>query len=339
MDIMMESHPIEEPEAIIPMETVSSGSTKDDEAIIPPETASNDSNTIRTVRKAARRTESWYLPPPQLRRGTGERQLPGYFASLPSPPPPQDEGNPAARKKPRIEEPFSGSTDEAATNTASTDISVGHSPPPAIDDIDDNGDANANADPVSDPQSKPRAKKRDWTLEEDSKLTSAVANTSKKKYGKEFKTDWVTISALVPGRTRKQCMDRWHDVVDPNIDRASGRAGKWAEDEDKKLKDAVQTHDGKDWIAISVLVPGRTKKQCRDRWKKRIDANRSTSSGRMGTWVEEEDSKLKDAVQTHGGKKWGATAALVPGRTEKQCRDRWNLSWITGPRSNGKTVS
>jgi hypothetical protein len=33
----------------------------------------------------------------------------------------------------------------------------------------------------------------------------------------------------------------------------------------------------------------------------------------MGTWSEDKDIKLKDAVQRHGGKDWGAIAALVPG--------------------------
>jgi hypothetical protein len=32
--------------------------------------------------------------------------------------------------------------------------------------------------------------------------------------------------------------------------------------EDEKLKDLVQTHDGKNWNAMARLVPGRTKLQC-----------------------------------------------------------------------------
>jgi hypothetical protein len=44
-----------------------------------------------------------------------------------------------------------------------------------------------------------------WILEEDAKLTGAVANTSKMWWGKEYKTDWVAIAALIPGRTKRQC--------------------------------------------------------------------------------------------------------------------------------------
>jgi hypothetical protein len=41
--------------------------------------------------------------------------------------------------------------------------------------------------------------------------------------------------------------------------------------------------------------------------------------------MEDEDSKLKDAVHTHGDKDWVAIAALVPGRRQKQCRNRWHV--------------
>jgi hypothetical protein len=66
------------------------------------------------------------------------------------------------------------------------------SPPAADDSYNDDADA----DPVSDTQSKPRAKNRGWTSDEDAQLTSAVANTSKKKRGEEFNIDWVAVAAL-----------------------------------------------------------------------------------------------------------------------------------------------
>jgi myb proto-oncogene protein len=102
-----------------------------------------------------------------------------------------------------------------------------------------------------------------WTAVEDSKLQYAVQTHGDK--------DWVAISAQVPGRTKGQCWQRWHDVLDPNICRASRRRGEWTAFEDRKLKDAVQTQQGdKDWVAISVLVPGRTRKQCCERWTRTL---------------------------------------------------------------------
>jgi hypothetical protein len=59
-----------------------------------------------------------------------------------------------------------------------------------------------------------------------------------------------------------------------------GRTGKWTAVEDVKLKDAGQTHGGKDWGAITALVPGRTIKQCWGTWKNHMDPNRSTVRGK-----------------------------------------------------------
>jgi hypothetical protein len=61
------------------------------------------------------------------------------------------------------------------------------------------------------------------------------------------------------------------DASNPSIDRANARTGKWAEDEASKLKDAVKMHGDKDWAAVAVLVPGRTKGQCWNRWHGTLD--------------------------------------------------------------------
>jgi hypothetical protein len=170
----------------------------------------------------------------------------------------------------------------------------------------------------------PNAGTGNWTLEEDSKLTSALTNTSKKKWSKEYKTDWPDISELIPGRTRNQCWHRWNEVLNRNIDQAPPRrTGKWEEDEDSKLRDALQIHGRKNWGAVAALVPGRTNSQCWHRWHDVLLPSSDRKNLRTGTWAEDEDIKLKYAVQTHGGKNWRAIAALVPGRTEKQCNKRW----------------
>jgi hypothetical protein len=216
----------------------------------------------------------------------------------------------AATKKARLEEPFSASTDEAAAERSSHDTAINL--PAAADDDED-----------ADPKKGSRATGH-WSPEEDVDLNSAVMNTCKKKHGKESRTDWVAISILVPGRTQRQCYNRWRRVLDPSIDRANERLGRWTEDEVIKLKDAAQIHGGKNWDAIALLVPGRTIIQCSSRWHKAADPNIDQANERMGTWAQDEDSKLKDAVQTHGGKNWCAIAALVSGRGEKQCCNRWN---------------
>jgi hypothetical protein len=159
------------------------------EAPIPTEIVSSSPNRPNLNATPAKRTVPWEL-------AAGELDL-----VLPQP---QAEDIPA-RKKRRLEEPLSITTDEAARKTALPDVSV-DLPPSAVG----NDDNDVILDPVKDAQPNTVATGAIglWTTDEDARLTSAVANTSKKKHGKEHKTDWVTISALVPGRTRGQRSQR-----------------------------------------------------------------------------------------------------------------------------------
>jgi hypothetical protein len=59
--------------------------------------------------------------------------------------------------------------------------------------------------------------------------------------------------------------------LDPKTGQASGRKGRWTEVEDSKLKDAVQTHGGKDWGAISALF--------------RVERKHSVAADGMITWI------------------------------------------------------
>jgi uncharacterized protein (DUF2237 family) len=108
------------------------------------------------------------------------------------------------------------------------------------------------------------------------------------------------------------------------------RTGAWTQDEDDKLKDSVQIHDGKNWDAIARLVPGRTKHQCSKRWRCALDARIVGTTVRTGKWTPAEDDKLKNAVQRYDGKNWGAIIRLVPGRTRSQCQGRWHGGLDTG---------
>jgi hypothetical protein len=230
-----------------------------------------------------------------------------------------------ARKKPRLNEPFSTTTGEAAGKTdASPAISVGLPPPalrrssrlvitisstgtpppppptlrrnprrsrrqtqlPRIETSEkqiDNDDDDGNTDPVTDTQPNAgatRAAAR-WTPEEDAKLTDAVTDTCKKKWGKAHMIDWVAVAALVPGRRKRQCYSRWHNAsLDPSIALTAGRKGSWTKDEDFKLKHSVQMHGGKDWAAIAALVQSRTKSQCRSRWHNVLNTGGTLTAGR-----------------------------------------------------------
>jgi hypothetical protein len=42
-----------------------------------------------------------------------------------------------------------------------------------------------------------------------------------------------------------------------------------------------------------------------------------------GAWSPAEDAQLQAAVEAYGSHAWVDVAALVPGRNNEQCRDRW----------------
>jgi hypothetical protein len=335
------------------------------EALLPMESVRDGPNLHRTFivrRRAAKRTEPWYLatasPPPPL---IGF-QLPRCLTS-PSPPrlPPQDEDIPA-RKKPRLDPiiksvaattndvidlcsdsddrnqtarenswsiysidastvstllgekrtPIAAATVEAATKTAT--LSVSHA----------SADADANTNLVKDIQSNPTSSVATgiWTPEDDAELTSAIANTKEKRWGKAYKTDWPAVAALVIGRTKAQCRDRWHNALKPSNAQATIHKGAWSADEDGMLQEAVKLCDDKDWVAIAALVPGRTRRQCFNRWSYLLKDGMVAE--RKGAWTADEDGMLQEAVQLNDGKNWVAIAALVPGRIKSQCKYRWH---------------
>jgi myb proto-oncogene protein len=150
--------------------------------------------------------------------------------------------------------------------------------------------------------------RRVWKKEEDAKLIEAV---------EQHVRVWVTVAAMVPGRTNVQCRKRWLDTLDP----ANGKKlGEWTQAEDAKLTEAVQDLGKHSWGAAAALVPGRTNIQCRARWVHTLDP---TNGKNLGKWTQAEDAKLAEAVQNLGKHSWVAVAAMVPGRTNIQCRARW----------------
>jgi uncharacterized protein (DUF2237 family) len=125
----------------------------------------------------------------------------------------------------------------------------------------------------------------------------------------------IGLELMVPGRMKIQCSDRWHDALDPSVDRTSLSTGKWTADEDDQLKDAVQRHGAKNWKNIAAMVPGRTNKQCSSRWQDALNPSVDRTSPSTARWTADEDDQLKNAVHRHGGKNWIGIASLIPGRT------------------------
>ncbi|GMJ06617.1 hypothetical protein HRI_004330900 [Hibiscus trionum] len=147
--------------------------------------------------------------------------------------------------------------------------------------------------------------KREWTEEEDDQLRIAV-----EVFGE---SDWQSVASTLKGRTGTQCSNRWKKSLHPTRQ----RVGRWTRDEDKRLKVAVMLFGPKNWRKLAEVVPGRTQVQCRERWVNSLDPALN-----MGTWTEEEDSRLEAAIEEHGYC-WSKIATCMSSRTDNQCWRRW----------------
>ena len=95
--------------------------------------------------------------------------------------------------------------------------------------------------------------------------------------------------------------------------------GKWVQEEDDLLREAVQKHGGRNWKKISEILVGRTDVQCLHRWQKVLRPGLI-----KGPWTEDEDTSVVDLVKTYGIKSWSFIARHLKGRLGKQCRERWH---------------
>jgi hypothetical protein len=147
-----------------------------------------------------------------------------------------------------------------------------------------------------------------WTPQEDFQLIRLVQSSM-------MPTNWAHISESFPTKTETQVAGRWAKVLDPSL-----LKGSWTRHEDETIIRYVAANGTKSWTKLSLLLPGRIGKQCRERWVNALDPSLD-----RGPWTPEEDDLLRELHERFGNH-WTKIAEAIPNRSDNAVKNRWHSS-------------
>lgn len=109
---------------------------------------------------------------------------------------------------------------------------------------------------------------------------------------------------------------KFHNEKD-KIKSSSNHKRKFTPEEDEALKILINQVGSLNWLKISELMPGRSAKQCRDRY-----VNYLLEPQKNEPWKDEEDEIIY-SLFTIIGPKWTEISKHIPGRSGNNVKNRW----------------
>jgi hypothetical protein len=94
---------------------------------------------------------------------------------------------------------------------------------------------------------------------------------------------------------------------------------RWSTEEDRLLAQSIEIHGTLNWTLVANSIPGRTGKQCRERWVNQLNPQLN-----FEVWTPEEDSCLMSLVALHG-RHWSLITQFLPGRSVNSTKNRFTF--------------
>lgn len=92
---------------------------------------------------------------------------------------------------------------------------------------------------------------------------------------------------------------------------------RWSDDETSRLEEIVGRYGPQNWSGIAQFIPGRSAKQCRERWRTFCDPEFNKD-----TWSHADEQLLIDLHAVHGSK-WARISPFLDNRSPVAIRNRW----------------